>query len=105
MLWSRPATATALRRWPKPYAPSRWHAGKAGNRNPAKPSPTSVRRTALTEAGKELAALGEDIRNGVPYDLCAVRLEGAAAALAEITGLDTPDDVLNRIFASFCIGK
>ncbi len=53
----------------------------------------------------ELEALACDVRRGVPYDLCAVRLETAAAALGEVIGLDTPDEVLNRIFESFCIGK
>ncbi len=79
--------------------------GEGREPEPGEAVPNLRQAHSLTEAGKELAALGEDIRNGVPYDLCAVRLEGAAAALAEITGLDTPDDVLNRIFASFCIGK
>lgn len=59
----------------------------------------------LRRARSELTALTADIRNGIPYDLCAVRLESAASILGEITGLDTPEDVLNRIFASFCIGK
>lgn len=54
---------------------------------------------------EELRALKDDVRSGVPYDVCAVRLETAAAALGEVIGLDTPDEVLNRIFASFCIGK
>lgn len=54
---------------------------------------------------EELRALKCDVGNGVPYDVCAVRLETAAAALGEVIGLDTPDEVLNRIFASFCIGK
>lgn len=60
---------------------------------------------ALGRVREELTALMQDVADGVPYDLCAVRLESAVAVLAEITGLDTPDDVLNRIFASFCIGK
>ena len=65
--------------------------------------PTKAR--SLEEARDELRALATDMAGDVPYDLCAVRLEGAAAALGEVVGLDTPDDVLNRIFESFCIGK
>lgn len=72
---------------------------------PGEAVPNLRQAQSLGEARKELDALERDILGGIPYDLCAVRLEGAAAALAEITGLDTPDEVLNRIFASFCIGK
>lgn len=68
-------------------------------------APNLRQAVVLRRLRQELALLAADARAGVPYDLCAVRLEGAVAALAEITGLDTPDEVLNRIFASFCIGK
>ncbi len=59
----------------------------------------------LKRGRAELEGLAHDVRCGVPYDLCAVRLETAAAALGEVIGLDAPDEVLNRIFESFCIGK
>jgi tRNA U34 5-carboxymethylaminomethyl modifying GTPase MnmE/TrmE len=36
----------------------------------------------------------------VAFDLIA-----ASAALEEIIGLVSPDDLLNRIFSNFCIGK
>ena len=35
----------------------------------------------------------------------SVRLDAAAALLGEVTGLDSPEEVLNRVFSSFCIGK
>ena len=72
---------------------------------PGEAAPNLRQAQSLGQVRGELLALAGDVRAGVPYDLCAVRLESAAAVLAEITGLDTPDDVLNRIFASFCIGK
>ena len=72
---------------------------------PGEAVPNLRQARSLTEVRGELEALEQDVLAGVPYDLCAVRLEGAASALAEITGLDTPEEVLNRIFASFCIGK
>lgn len=59
----------------------------------------------LRRALAELQALDADIEAGVPYDLCGVRLESACAALADITGETTPDAILDKIFASFCIGK
>ncbi len=60
---------------------------------------------ALRRVREELAPLANEAASGIPYDLCAVRLDGAAAILSEIIGLQTPDEILNRIFASFCIGK
>lgn len=77
----------------------------AGAGTRAKRYPILRQARSLMEVLGELEALEQDVLAGVPYDLCAVRLEGAASALAEITGLDTPEEVLNRIFASFCIGK
>ncbi|HEU6436937.1 MAG TPA: tRNA uridine-5-carboxymethylaminomethyl(34) synthesis GTPase MnmE [Nitratidesulfovibrio sp.] len=59
----------------------------------------------LRRALDELDALMADVRAGVPYDLCSVRLDGACAVLSEITGETTPAEVLEHIFSSFCIGK
>lgn len=38
-------------------------------------------------------------------ELIAVDLRIAADALGEITGVITTDDILERIFSEFCIGK
>ena len=66
----------------------------------------NLRQTeALRKARARLDELCDDVRNQVPWDLCTVRLEGVAAALQEVTGQATPDDVLNSIFDTFCIGK
>ncbi len=40
-----------------------------------------------------------------PAELLAANLRDALDALGEISGAISPDDVLGRIFASFCIGK
>lgn len=128
-VWNKSDLASPPADWYETLLPSGGHAvvsartrtgsGRAGHIRP--PSGPAAHAGTGTRAGEaapnlrqaqslgqvrgELLALAGDIRAGVPYDLCAVRLESAAAVLAEITGLDTPDDVLNRIFASFCIGK
>lgn len=68
-------------------------------------APNLRQSRALRDAEEELSALREDIVNGVPYDILGVRLETACAMLSEITGETTPDDILNSIFSSFCIGK
>ena len=38
-------------------------------------------------------------------ELLAIELQDAVAAVGEITGETTPDDVLETIFGAFCIGK
>ncbi|MDR2726800.1 MAG: tRNA uridine-5-carboxymethylaminomethyl(34) synthesis GTPase MnmE [Deltaproteobacteria bacterium] len=66
----------------------------------------NLRQTeALRRAAAELEALRADVSDAVPWDLCAVRLDSVAAMLGDVTGISTPDEVLNRIFAAFCIGK
>lgn len=42
---------------------------------------------------------------GLGIELVALELAAAQRAFGEITGAFTPDDLLERIFASFCIGK
>jgi tRNA modification GTPase len=55
-------------------------------------------RAALHDAQAALAArVGEE--------LLAVELERVLQALGDIVGATTPDDLLERIFAQFCIGK
>jgi tRNA modification GTPase len=38
-------------------------------------------------------------------ELTAVELRAALAAMGEITGTGDAEEILDRIFASFCIGK
>jgi tRNA U34 5-carboxymethylaminomethyl modifying GTPase MnmE/TrmE len=39
------------------------------------------------------------------FEFAAFDLISASAALEQILGVITPDDLLERIFADFCIGK
>ena len=55
----------------------------------------------LRRAVRESARLGP----GAPEELLLFELAGARAALEEVAGMRTPEDVLERIFARFCIGK
>ncbi len=68
-------------------------------------APNARQSLVLERALHELDALLADIAAGSPYDCCSVRLDAAAALLGEVTGLDSPGEVLNRVFSSFCIGK
>jgi tRNA modification GTPase len=56
---------------------------------------------AAEQLDRALAALG----HGQPLDLVAEGLRAASDALDAIAGRTTPDDVLDRVFARFCIGK
>lgn len=68
-------------------------------------APNARQALALERALEELDALAADIRAGQPHDCCLARLDTAAAALGEVTGLGTAAEVLDRIFEHFCIGK
>lgn len=60
---------------------------------------------ALERARAFLLIGQEQLRNAKAGELLAEDLRLAQLALSEITGEFTPDDLLGRIFSSFCIGK
>lgn len=43
--------------------------------------------------------------SGFPMDVCAVDMAEAIACLAEITGEDARESVIDRVFRDFCVGK
>jgi tRNA modification GTPase len=66
----------------------------------------SVRqRDLVARALSALARLREDRARGVSADLLAVDLAEALDALGEITGEVTTAEILERMFADFCVGK
>ncbi len=60
---------------------------------------------ALRRAGDALGRATEALDQGMPREVIAVELREAADALAEIVGEITSDEILDRIFSTFCIGK
>ena len=74
-----------------------------------RPAITNVRHIALVERADQAlqraraAALSEG--QSMPEEFVLADLQEARAALEEITGRRTPDDLLAHIFARFCIGK
>ncbi len=60
---------------------------------------------ALEEARDSLKRAIEAYRDGVPADLLAVDLKEVLVKLGEITGDTVAEDIIDRIFADFCIGK
>ena len=66
----------------------------------------NVRQADLLETAlAELTALAGDLDQGLPPDILGVRLDAAVDALDEVTGSSSTEDLLDRIFSSFCIGK
>jgi tRNA modification GTPase len=61
-----------------------------------------------TLIGDALGALNHMIqgfKSGASYDLMAVDIKACIGSLDKILGINTQEDVLDRIFSSFCIGK
>ncbi|HEX2229851.1 MAG TPA: tRNA uridine-5-carboxymethylaminomethyl(34) synthesis GTPase MnmE [Candidatus Binatia bacterium] len=62
-------------------------------------------RAALISANEALSEAVSAVQGGCPAELVAVSLQAAKERLEEITGAITNDDVLERIFSQFCLGK
>jgi tRNA modification GTPase len=61
---------------------------------------------ALAEARAELAAFREEwLRGRLPAPVAAVHLRAAVHALEALVGAVDVEDVLDRVFGSFCVGK
>jgi tRNA modification GTPase len=62
-------------------------------------------RVAVRRAIAQIRMAEGAVREGMGYEFAALNLREAAAALGRITGDVDPQDVLDRIFSRFCIGK
>jgi tRNA modification GTPase len=62
-------------------------------------------RVALERALAEVDAFQAARQPGVDAVAAATHLRAALGALDDLIGVVTPDDVLDRVFASFCVGK
>jgi len=62
-------------------------------------------RQALLLAREALSRFRKILTEGLSPEFGAVELHEALDAVGEITGETTPDDILDRIFTKFCIGK
>src|SRR5581483_890654 len=60
---------------------------------------------AVGAALQSVAAAETANESGVPHEFLLADLHGALRALDSLTGQTTSDDILNRIFSTFCIGK
>jgi tRNA modification GTPase len=67
---------------------------------------TSIRHEQLLREGIEaLAQARKAAEFGIPHEMVLLDLYAALRPLDAITGATTADDILNRIFSTFCIGK
>lgn len=60
---------------------------------------------ALERTKKSLLDVIEDINNEMFLDLMEVNVNNALMSLGEITGETNTEDILDRVFSEFCIGK
>jgi tRNA modification GTPase len=62
-------------------------------------------RAALERALTEVEQFARARREGLEAAVAATHLRAAVTALEDIIGLVTTDDILDRVFSSFCVGK
>ncbi|HEX8918716.1 MAG TPA: tRNA uridine-5-carboxymethylaminomethyl(34) synthesis GTPase MnmE, partial [Chloroflexota bacterium] len=60
---------------------------------------------ALRRAREGLQAAVAGLEDRLPLDLVSFDVRAAVQALGEITGANVDDELLDRIFRDFCIGK
>jgi len=67
---------------------------------------TSIRHVHLLREGLEaLEQARKATELGIPHEMLLLDLYAALRPIDAITGATTADDILNRIFSTFCIGK
>ena len=67
---------------------------------------TSLRHEQLLgESAGYLEKAGAAAAAGIPHEMLLLDLYSALGPIDAITGATTADDILNRIFSTFCIGK
>lgn len=67
---------------------------------------TSLRQKGLLrEAVEDLERAGGAIETEIPHEMLLLDLYAALRGVDGLTGATTADDILNRIFSTFCIGK
>ncbi len=67
---------------------------------------TSLRQKGLlTEARENLERARVAIEAHIPHEMLLLDLYGALRGIDGVSGATTADDILNRIFSTFCIGK
>ena len=59
----------------------------------------------VRRAHSEVVRFVEALKEGVPAEMASTHLRPAESALEELMGVISQDDVLDRVFRDFCVGK
>jgi tRNA modification GTPase len=68
-------------------------------------APNLRHKDALERASARFEKSASNLRENLPFEIIAADLQGGLEALGEIVGETAGDEVLDRIFSRFCIGK
>jgi tRNA modification GTPase len=68
-------------------------------------APSLRHKEALDRASGHFENSVSNLREGLPFEIVAADLQEGLEALGEIVGETTNEEVLDRIFSQFCIGK
>jgi tRNA modification GTPase len=68
-------------------------------------APNLRHRHALADASKYFRGAFHNINQGLPLEVIAVDLNSGLEALGDIIGETTNEDVIEKIFSDFCVGK
>ncbi|KAK9918470.1 hypothetical protein WJX75_004296 [Coccomyxa subellipsoidea] len=60
---------------------------------------------ALLRAREALERAAQSMADGLPIDFWTIDVKDALLALGEVTGAEAGEEVLDRVFSTFCIGK
>jgi tRNA modification GTPase len=59
----------------------------------------------IRRASREVGSFGRGLEEGIPVEVVATHLRSAETALEELLGVIPSEEVLDRLFRDFCIGK
>lgn len=79
--------------------------GEEADRGAAQIAPNLRHKEALMEAFRSYEEAASGAREGLPWEIVAMDLHAAQRALGEITGETANDELLDKIFSQFCLGK
>ena len=68
-------------------------------------APNLRHKEALMEASQNFRNAASSARKGLPWEIVAMDLHEGLRALGEITGESTSEEILDKIFSQFCLGK